>query len=298
MQAPNFIIGGAPKCGTTALYEYLQTHPQVFLTNPKEPHYYAEDLGDHRSVFTHDEYQRLYAPATEQQTAVGEASVWYLHSSVALSRVKQDLPDVRLIILLRQPIDFLCSLHSDLVWVCFEDEPDFETAWNLQQRRRVGQRIPKLCQVPWFLEYQSLGQLGGHICRLLKLFSREQLKILLFEDLIQSPGRVYEEVLTFLGLPSDGRSQFPRVNQSKRNRSTWLARCQATVVQTLPRPLIRVGKRLGLGHINRGMTRLNSQVSPARPLREGFRQQLIETFRDDTELLSQLIGRDLGHWKI
>ena len=60
---PTFMIVGAPKCGTTALYEYLQAHPQVFVSDPKEPHFYAEDLGAHRSVFTRAEYHKLFALA-------------------------------------------------------------------------------------------------------------------------------------------------------------------------------------------------------------------------------------------
>src|SRR4051794_4338919 len=116
MQLPNFMIAGAPKCGTTALYRYLQTHPQVFLTDPKEPHFYADDLAGHREVPTRENYLRLFDRVLPQHTAIGEASVWYMHSSDALQRIKAEMPQVRLVVMLRQPIDFLRSLHSDLVW--------------------------------------------------------------------------------------------------------------------------------------------------------------------------------------
>jgi hypothetical protein len=297
MRGPDFIIAGAPKCGTTALYEYLQTHPSVFLTNPKEPHFYADDLGAHREVPTWREYEQLFAGVTSNHQAVGEASVWYMHSKVALKRVREELPNARLIVILRQPIDFLRSLHSDMVWICFDDEPDFEKAWDLQEERRAGHRIPSLCQVPWFLDYRTLGQLSVHMSRLLQLFPREQVKIMLFDDFKASPQRVYENVLEFLQLPSDGRNEFPRVNASKRNRLAWLARCQATVVRTLPRSCIQVGKKFGLGQLNRTVTRLNSQPSSPVPLRDEFRQRLLEEFRRDIDALSELIGRDLNHWK-
>src|SRR4051812_4112884 len=87
---PTFMIVGAPKCGTTALYEYLQTHPQIFISNPKEPLFYAEDLGAHRNVFSRGEYEKLFSTAGPQHLAIGEASAWYLHSSVALPTVKRE----------------------------------------------------------------------------------------------------------------------------------------------------------------------------------------------------------------
>ena len=297
MRGPNFIIAGAPKCGTTALYEYLQTHARVFLTNPKEPHFFADDLGSHREAPTRDAYNRLYAAATDEHQAVGEASVLYLHSSVALRRVHDEWPDMRLIIILRHPVDFLRSLHSDLVWVCFEDEPDFPRAWAMQDERRAGRCIPRLCQVPWLLDYRSLGQFSRHVARMLELFPREQIKLMLFDDLQESPQRVYTEVLEFLGVPPDDREAFPRVNAGKRSRLAWLAQCQTTVIQALPRSCLQFGKRLGLGRLSRTVMQLNSQPATSAPLTGDFRRQLVDEFRDDIDALAEMLGRDLSHWK-
>ena len=294
---PSFMIVGAPKCGTTALYEYLQTHPQVFISDPKEPHYYADDLGAHRSVFTRDEYNELFAAAGPQHRAIGEASAWYLHSSVALPQVARELPDTKLIVMLRQPVELLRSLHSDMVWICFEDEPDFERAWALQEQRRSGRRVPRLCQVPWFLQYRELGRLARHTRRLLELFPREQVRFFLLDDLKESAGRVYQEALDFIGLPNDDRSAFPRVNASKRNRMQWLARMQATVVRSLPRPCIEAGKMIGLGKLNSAITDINSKEHRPAPPSDEFRRQLIAEFHDDICDLEDLLGRKLDHWK-
>jgi hypothetical protein len=296
MPLPNFMIAGAPKCGTTALYRYLQTHPQVFLTEPKEPHYYAEDLGAHREVPQREAYLRLFDKVLPQHRAIGEASVWYMHSAHALERVKAEHADVKLLILLRNPVDFVRSLHSDMVWICFEDETDFEKAWPLSAERRAGQRVPALCQVPWFLDYQRVGQLGQHVQRLLQIFPREQIKFILLDDLQESPQRVYEETLTFLKLDSDGRTEFPRFNASKQNRSAWLAACRAAVIRSLPRPLVEAGKKLGLGTVSYAVMQLNSRPATMAPLRAELRRELQEVFRDDIDLLSTSIGRDLSHW--
>jgi hypothetical protein len=296
MTLPNFIIAGAPKCGTTALYEYLQTHPQVFLTEPKEPHFHAEDLGDHRQVPTREQYLKLFDGVRPGQTAIGEASVWSMHSSHALERIKAELPGIRLVVMLRSPIEFVRSLHSDLVWICFEDEPDFERAWALSAQRRAGRRVPRLCQVPWFLDYERVGRLGERVQRMLRVFPREQVKIMLLDDLRDSPQRVYEETLAFLGLPSDGRRDFQRFNAGKQNRSQWLATARAAVIRSLPRPVIEFGKRLGMGRASEAIMHINSRPAKVTPLRADFRRQLADAFRDDVQLLGESIGRDLSHW--
>jgi hypothetical protein len=112
MRGPTFIIAGAPKCGTTAIYEYLQTHPQVFLTDPKEPHFYADDLLTHREIPTRNEYERLFETATADHLAIGEASVWYMHSTVALPRVREEFPNVRLVIAAAGRLSSVTSFRS------------------------------------------------------------------------------------------------------------------------------------------------------------------------------------------
>jgi len=302
---PNFVIAGAPKCGTTALYAYLRAHDRVFLSEPKEPHYFADDLLSHRSVTKLADYERLFAAATRtkcechprQHLAVGEASAWYLHSAVAIGNLLAYNPAVKLIVMLRNPVEMLPSLHSDLCWVCFEDEPDFEAAWNLQGERRAGRCVPRLCQVPWFLDYRLVGSLGSHVRRLLQIVPRSQVKFILFDDLCSSPRAVWEEVLQFLELPPDGRVDFPQVNSSKRNRSQWIARCRAAVVQGLPRPLVALGKQAGLGRLSGALRRWNTAPRPVAPLRAEFRAALAAEFSTDVELLGNLIGRDLALWQ-
>jgi hypothetical protein len=294
---PTFMIVGAPKCGTTALYEYLQTHPQVFITDPKEPLYFAADVGAHRNTISRAEYDALFAAAGPQHKAIGEASAWYLHSAMALPNVKREFPDIKLIVMVRNPVDLIRSLHSDLVWICFENEPDFERAWSLQEERLTGRHVPSLCQVPWFLQYREVGRLSRHVRRLLEQFPRDQVRFYLLDDLKDSASGVYQDALTFLGLPNDGRSSFARVNASKRNRLQALARMQSIVVRSLPRSCVRAAKRVGLSRLNRTITQLNCIEQQPTPPSEAFRRQLVDEFRDDVCELEDLIGRKLDNWK-
>jgi hypothetical protein len=211
--------------------------------------------------------------------------------------VRCDFPDVKLIVMLRNPVELVRSLHSDLVWICFENEPDFERAWSLQEERLAGHHVPALCQVPWFLQYRDVGRLSRHTRRLLDLFPREQVRFYLLDDLKDSASGVYQDALTFLGLPHDGRNSFPRVNASKRNRLQALARMQFIVARSLPRSCIQAAKRVGIGKVNRAIQQLNcTEQTPATPS-DAFRRQLIHEFYDDICELEGLIDRKLDHWK-
>ena len=101
MRKPDFFIVGAPKCGTTALYEYLRPHPNVFMSTVKEPHFFAKDLGSYPHIKTDEEYAALFAGANEQHLRVGEASVYYLRSAVAIPNIREFNPDARLIAMFR-----------------------------------------------------------------------------------------------------------------------------------------------------------------------------------------------------
>jgi hypothetical protein len=286
-----------PKCGTTALYEYLRDHPQIFLPSLKEPHFFSEELRAHRSVFSWKDYVKLFAGAGPAHRAVGEASPYYLPSRVALPRIRSQMKDARLIVMLRPPDAFLRSLHSDMCWICCDDQPDCEMAWRLQDQRQAGQSVPRLCPAPWMLHYRELASFGSHLRRCYELFRRDQVLVLLLEDLQKSPQAVYEKVLAFLGLETDCRSDFPRVNASKRNRSVLLARCYESIYQSLPRGAIRIGKQLGLGAVKRMLVRMNTQRSAPAEWRDGFRREVLRELDADIVELSRLLGRDLSHWR-
>ena len=199
--------------------------------------------------------------------------------------------------MLRNPVELVRSLHSDLVWICFENEPDFERAWSLQEGLKLTGHVPRGSTGPWFLQYREVGRLSRHVRRLLELFPREQVRFYLLDDLKDSASGVYQDALTFLGLPNDGRKSFPRVNASKRNRLQGLARMQFIVARSLPRSCIQAAKRVGLGKVNRAIQQLNCTQQQPAPPNEAFRRQLVREFYDDVCDLEELIGRKLDNWK-
>ena len=298
---PNFFIVGAPKCGTTALYEYLRGHPNVFMPRAKEPHYFARDLGTYPLVTTPEAYAALFAPADERHLRVGEASVYYLRSAAALPAIRDFAPDARIIAMFRDPVDVVHSMHAQLLYVGEESVPEFERAWRLQARRRRGQDLPPACRGAFLLQFAQLAAFGSQAQRLLSLFPGSQVKLILYEDFAEAPARVYGEVVEFLGLPHDGRLDFARINPHKRARIAWLKTFLRKPPPVLRQGVRRVKQLVGgesLTRLKSGLVRLNTVTERRAPLSASLRAELVDSFRDEVRLLGQLVGRDLSHWQL
>ena len=296
---PNFFIAGAPKCGTTALYEYLRPHPNIFMPEIKEPHFFAKDLGTYPRIKTLEDYRALFAPATPEHRRVGEASVYYLRSSVAIPAIREFNPEAKIIAMFRNPVDMVYSLHSQLLHVAEETVSDFETAWRLQERRSRGLDLPPAIRSPLLVQYAQVGQFGTQARRLLSCFPPDQVKLILYDDFADSPQRVYDEVIDFLDIPHDERAEFPRINENKGTRVAWLRRFSRK-----PPPLLREAVRslkraVGgekISAAKKKLVALNT-VRERRPsLPPRLRAELVASFHDEVALLAQLMGRDLSHW--
>ena len=296
---PNFLIVGAPKCGTTALYEYLRPHPRIFMPEIKEPHYFAKDLGTYPRIKTLDDYRALFTGVADQHLRVGEASVYYLRSSVAAANIHEFNPDAKIIAMFRNPVDMVHSLHSQLLYWSEENEPDFETAWRLQERRRQGLDLPARSRGAFLLQYAEVGQFGTQVQRVLARFPREQVKLIMYDDFTASPQTVYDEVLTFLDVPHDNRTLFPRVNENKRAKLFWLKNFFRKPPQPLRRAVQGLKRVMGdqsISAAKKKLMDLNTVRERRPPLSPAFRAELVETFRDEVALLSRLAERDLSHW--
>src|SRR6187551_2293912 len=146
MRRPDLFIIGAPKSGTTSLYEYLEGHPEVFMSPVKEPGYFSGDVNrEHRRRFSYpaDEakYLALFADARDEKR-LGEASTRYILSPAAAAQVKDFQPDARIVAILRNPVEMIHSLHGELVSTGDEDITDFAEALAADHDRAEGRRLP------------------------------------------------------------------------------------------------------------------------------------------------------------
>jgi hypothetical protein len=300
---PDFFLIGAPRCGTTSLSRYLDENPQVCFSRPKEPHYFSllsphSSLADLQTAYL----SRYFSHYRNGHQAIGEGSVSYLCSPYALQRILSVNPHARFIAILRNPLEMLPSYHLRMRFIVAEDVEDFATAWNLQDARARGERIPKYCIDPHLLLYREVAKFGEQIERLYHLAGCDQSLVLLFDDFVRHPSAVYRQVLAFIGVNDDGRTRFQRKLQSQIYRHRWLQQLlyaprgnTAAVVETLHHE-IKKGSTPGRKSLLKRLAQWNRiKVRPA-PLNPAMRKQLRDTFAADVAKLSGLLHRDLSHW--
>lgn len=296
MVKPNFFIIGAPKCGTTSLAAYLNMHPNVYFCPMKEPNYFDFDLSRDTKISL-KEYLNLFSNADpDKHKAIGEGSTNYLFSNCAVKEILKFNPDAKFIVMLRNPVDMVYSLHSEMLFEGAEDIKDFDKAWNEIERRSAGKNIPLSCFEPKRLIYSEWAKFGEQMERLLAIVPRSKIKVIIFDDFAKDIKKTYEEVLAFLDVPSDHREDFKVINENKVVRSHFLQK-RLTIIANVFRWLhIHWGINFRLGPLYAKLFFLNSNYSPRKPLQTELREELCNYYRPDVEKLSRLLGRDLSHW--
>lgn len=295
---PDFFIVGAPKCGTTALYSYLSTHPAIFMPQLKEPHFFCRDFPSFGKIRDLDSYVGLFEKA-QPGLMTGEASVWYLFSEIAVPRILEFRPDAKIIVMLRNPVKMVRSLHNQLLVGFREDIDDLEEAWRAQPDRAAGKRLPHYCPEARHLQYREVCNFHPQIQNLFERVPLPQRKIIIFEEFFRDPAQGYHDVLEFLGLPYDGRDEFPVVNEA----TTALIKALQRFIRDPPyplsylhQPLQHLVRSLGLRPIKM-LRAINSRPLPNVPLRPEFEQELYDTFEKGVDALSDLLGNPLHSWR-
>jgi hypothetical protein len=225
---PDFFIGGHAKSGTTALYEMLRPHPQIFMPDLKEPLYFATDL---RLRFQRpaagplptelSEYLPLFAGAGPEQMA-GEASSSYLWSAEAARNIAAVRPAAKIIFILREPASFLRSLHLQLLQNHIESEKDLRKALALEELRRQGKRIPRRSTRPQALLYSERVRYVEQLERYRAHFPDEQLLVLIYDDFRRENEETVRRVLRFLEVDDTVPVDSTEANPTVRMRSQQL----------------------------------------------------------------------------
>lgn len=297
MTLPNFLLIGAAKAGTSSIHNYLKQHPDIFLSPTKEPRFFAFDARetkqdrpwDHlwadRLVVTIDAYERLFDDVSGER-AIGESSTIYLASQHAASRIKHHVPNAKLIASLRNPIDRAYSHYQMCRDLGLEPLGTFEEAISAEESRST----PGLIQ-PW--NYLRRGLYFHQLRGYLEHLDRDQLKIVLFEDLNRDPDDMLADFCSFLGV--DDSFEFDTSKQSnvaRQYRSRRIGRMisSANRAKRFVPPRLR-GQARG---VFRGLERLN-QGSRA-PMKQQTRRALAEHYAEDVASLETILDRDLSHW--
>lgn len=293
---PNFFIVGAPKCGTTAMYSYLQQHPDIFMPQRKEPHFFG--TGTIRlpvDITDHNEYLQLFAGATTERR-IGEATVWYLFSQTAAQDIHAFNPDAKIIIMLRNPVEMVYALYHQVLYAGGETIRPFEAALDAVEDRRQGQRIPIIARRWHTLCYTDIARFSEQVERYVTVFGRDQVHVIIFDDFKTDPAREFRRTLRFLDVDPDFEIPHQRVNPSKRVRFYPLHFAYSYLAKLgmlyLPRPAWHLFDR----SVIRPLRALNSYQAPRPQMPDHVRDRLRAEFAPDVQRLSDLLERNLMHW--
>lgn len=296
-KSPNFFLVGGPKCGTTAMVEYLRTHPDIFISEPKEPNFFADDMPQMKYVDSLKAYLNLFKKVKHEQI-IGDASIFYMFSKDAIKNIHQLYPESKLLVMIRNPLEMVPSFHQQILFTLDEDNKDLDQVLSLEKERMEGKSLPKHCRSQRLLNYSEIAKYGSQIKNIYNYFPKKNVKIVLFDDFKKDNRRTYQEIISFLNLKDDGRVDFPRINDAKKPKSNFLnkivnrppkfAKYLAKLARkTLNKP--RLGILNTLDHLNR-------EKLQKKPLSEVEKKKLLSIYKKDILETSRLINKDLSLW--
>ena len=294
---PNFLIIGAARSGTSSLYEYMKQHPDIYFSSNKEPMFFSfyqqkvdfKGPGDNlelnrKSVVDPDAYRALFQGARGEK-AIGEASANYLYSKAAADNIKKFIPDVKIIVVLRNPVERAYSSYLYTMRDGREPESSFEAALADEENR-----INNHWEHIW--HYRRMGFYHEQLSHYYANFPAENILVLLQEDLKKDTAAVLKKVFAFLGVDPEFTPDFSvEYNQGGKPKNALLnsvltrpSRIKQWLRPLLPRKMIEF--YVELKHKNLDKPELLPET----------RKELTELYRPDIQQLETLIGRDLSHW--
>ena len=300
MALPDFLVAGVPKAGTTAVHAALSRHPGLYLPEIKEPKFFLTDgppparggPGDaityREHVWQRDKYEALFDGA-RPGTLRGEATPLYLYDSAAMRRIRGLIPDARLIVIIRDPVERAHSNWAHLWSAGLEPVGDFVRACGEEERRIAA---------GWasFWHYTGLGKYGEQLKHAFTLFPREQVLVLRYRLLVDEPAQTLDRICAFLGVATGVISEIPRENVTAHPEHTLSHRAVALAMragnvagQMLPGT---AGVTL-TSRIERFLQRGNRQ---RQPLDWGQRNAMLPAFEKDIRLLQEILGDDFRDW--
>ncbi|MGB3239551.1 MAG: sulfotransferase domain-containing protein [Geitlerinemataceae cyanobacterium] len=294
MRLPNFLIIGAAKAGTTTLYEYLCRHPQIFMSTPKEPEFFARDENYARGI---DWYSSLFDNAQPHQIC-GEASTIYTRSPQfphTAARIAQHIPQAKLIYLMRHPVDRAYSHYVQRI----------KTAQNKKEKLEVGETFEERIERESFFIDSSNYVL--QIEQYLRFFQPESFLFLLMKDVTSNSAETLKQVCRFLEIDDTIDLLNPAAitaNQAK-THETWFVRSRMTAplkripgVSQVASALPQNVRDVAYNFLNNlpYKSKIKKKYVPT-PMLAETRQKLLETFREPNQQLAQFLDRDLSRWK-
>ena len=298
---PNLFIVGQPKSGSTALHQFLGEHPEIYMAKIKAPHYFCHDFHDESDRFhgmklyfdyrDKESYLKLFSQAGSEKI-VGESSDHYLYSQVAAQEIYRFNPDAKILIFLREPVSFLCSLHNHFVKVTNEVEEDFTKALALEALRVQGEAISPRIMCPSWAHYSQRIKYADQVKRYYELFYPTQIKIIIYEVYRDNNGSVYRDILNFLEVDTQFTPRYQHKNVSKEVRFKRLNNLlNNQIIKNITKNLFsqQFNDMIREKLVEKYLWR---EVSKP-PVSEEMRNELMQAFKPEVIKISNLVGLDL-----
>ncbi|MCF6445731.1 sulfotransferase domain-containing protein [Nereida sp. MMG025] len=281
---PGFFIIGAPKCGTTTLFDWLNQHPDTYLTD-KEPSFFSQDIVPTDKLFgmnrTLDDYLSLICPDEAAGRMTGEATPKYLYSDHALEVLSQHKDRIRIVVTLRNPVDLCISLHGQFLKQGVETEANFEKAWNNPHPTDIRRN------------YAFWGQFGERLEKVFSMFDAEQVLVLILEEeMSKSPQKAYSRLVDFLGLSQEFTPNLKVSNPAQSISLVWLN----GLGNRARRRLARTGLRFSGTGVLKLLARANRKRAKHTSVSPELRKEMTALFASDVDRVAQLLGRDSLPW--
>lgn len=297
---PNFLVIGAAKSGTTALYHYLKEHPQIYMSPLQEPKFFSfvnqeqlkfhgiRDQGANAHIIRKlEDYSHLFADWSSE-IAIGESSPCYLYYEQTAMNIHEIIPDAKIIAILRNPIDRAYSNFLHMVSSGREPIYDFSQALLVEQ-----ERIDKGWEYFW--HYKSQGFYSQKIKYYFDLFKHKNIKVLLYEDYKQNSRFVLADIFAFLEVDN---TFLPDIAQQY-NVTRFPVSKVLNHILNEPHPAKNIVKQLIPKNLrNFGLSQFHSLNSTNKmpPLEKEVRKKLIYEYKEDILQLQNLLQRDLSSW--
>jgi hypothetical protein len=282
MAKPNLFIVGAPRCGTRSLWTYLKGHSEIFMSAEKELFFFDRDLREKQKM-SMEEYLGNFSAANGQKK-IGEATASYLRSRDAAQAIKAFNPSAQIIISLRNPLDVMHSLHA-LALYSREPITDFAAALEADALRAGREKIG----------YREFIDFSEQVQRYFDQFGRENVHIIIYDDLKADPTAVGRKTLDFLGVREDSTLTFPRENSNRKVRIPRLEQMLYHPPPNLPGLGALIPRQIRR-RVWGKLLRLNATTRPRDPINPGVRKLLQAEVAPKVDQLSHLLDRDLSGW--
>jgi len=298
---PNVFLMGAPKCGTSALSNFLSYHPNVFTPRIPEPRYYTRDIIQ-RNCLSMKQYMGLYEKANPvEHSVILDDNVFSLYSDFFLNNIADRVRDPKFIVMLRNPISAAISqyLQTFKSFVEKDTESSFSEAWYDLPMRHIGKSLPNNKFRIHYL-YNETYLYYKYLVRFFTRFSSQSIKLIFHDDFLVDNKAIVDQTLDWLGLAPCSDILYALVNPTARAKSDTFSNVLISV-KNMIEPLWGKVVRPYTGSLGLSKLYLTTDCISTQEVYDSLsvllKKEMLAHFLPDIENLETLVGKDLSHWK-